>query len=62
MKYRINAIFHHIGYAAIVAGIVFGIKAAGLADLGGNWGEIVPASMYAASFVSLGALLAWWEI
>jgi len=61
MKRTINTALHSIGGFAICAGFILMIKAAGMADLGGDFAELVHISLSGAAMASLGAVLMWWR-
>lgn len=61
-RHNLNTLFHGIGIAMLAFGIVMGVKAAGIADLGGDFTEMVACCKCAAVAVLGSAFFANWNI
>lgn len=62
MKRAINKTFHTIGAAAMIFGVLMVVKAAGMADLGGDFNELVHVTLAGTAAMGIGAFVAWWKI
>ena len=62
MRRAINKTFHTIGAAAMIYGILMIVKAAGMADLGGDFNELVHVTLAGAAAMGIGAFVAWWKV
>lgn len=62
MKKAINNTFHTIGAAAMIFGVLMVVKAAGMADLGGDFNELVHLSLAGSAAMVIGAFVAWWKV
>lgn len=62
MRRTINNIIHTAGAVACIYAIILAIKAAGLADLGGDWNEMVALCKCSAAALAIGSFVRWWKI
>lgn len=62
MKKALNKIYHVAGTVAIAYGLMMGCKAAGMADLGGDFTEMVHVVLAGVSALICGAFLEWWRV
>lgn len=62
MKRRLNSIYHTAGAAIIVIGFLLAARAAGLADHGGDFNEMVRTVTCGAAAMVIGAFLRWWQV
>lgn len=62
LKKTINNTFHTIGAAAVIYGILMIVRAAGMADLGGDFSELVHVTLAGTAAMGIGAFVAWWKI
>ena len=62
MRRAINNTFHTIGAAAMIFGILMVVKAAGMADLGGDFNELVHVTLAGTAAMGIGAFLKWWKV
>lgn len=57
-----TSIYHKAGAVAIIIAFILAIKAAGMADLGGDFNEMVTYVVKCAVLMGLGGLLIGWKI
>lgn len=62
MRRAINKTFHTIGAAAVIYGILMIVRAAGMADLGGDFSELVHVTLAGTAAMGIGAFVAWWKV
>lgn len=62
MRRTINNTFHTIGAAAMIFGILMVVKAAGMADLGSDFTEMVHVCLAGSAAMGIGAFVAWWKV
>lgn len=62
MKRTINTVFHSIGAGIFIYGTILAVKAAGMADLGGDFNELVHLSLAGSAAMVIGAFVAWWKV
>ena len=62
MKQAINRTFHTIGAVSMIFGILMVVRAAGMADLGGDFNELVHLSLAGSAAMVIGAFLGWWRV
>ena len=62
MKRTINLTIHTIGMAAVLFGVLMVVKAAGMADLGGDFNELVHVTLAGTAAMGIGAFLRWWRV
>lgn len=62
MKKKINAIYHTAGTAIIIIGFLLAARAAGLADLGGDFNEMVRTVICGAAAMLIGLFIRWWQV
>lgn len=62
MKHAINKIYHTAGAGIMVFGILMLIKAGGMADLGGDFTEMVHVCWCSAAAITCGAFLRRWNV
>ena len=62
MKKTLNTTFHGIGVAACVYGALLMVKAAGMADLGGEFAELARVAFCGVCALGIGSFVGWWKI
>lgn len=62
MKHTLNTINHTIGLLAIIYGILLLIRAAGIADLGGDFTEMANTCLCSVAAGACGVFLRRWQI
>lgn len=62
MKRTINTVFHSIGAGIFLYGVLLAVRAAGMADLGGDFGELARISVCGAWAILTGAFVGCWKI
>lgn len=62
MRHAINRINHIVGTIIFIIGILMLFKAAGLADLGGDFADLVHTSLASVAAVCVGAFVIWWKV
>lgn len=62
MKRTINTVFHSIGAGIFIYGTILAVKAAGMADLGGDFNELVHVTLAGTAAMGIGAFVAWWKV
>lgn len=62
MRRTINLTIHTIGMAAVLFGVLMVVKAAGMADLDGDFNELVHVTLAGTAAMGIGAFLKWWKV
>ncbi len=62
MKRTINKIYHTAGAAIMIYGFLMLIRAAGIADLGGDYTEMVHVCGCSIAAFACGMFLRWWKV
>lgn len=62
MKRTVNTIFHGIGAGIFLYGTLLAVKAAGMADLGGDFGEIMRIVLCGICALGVGAFVGCWKV
>ena len=62
MRKTINSIYHTAGAAIIVYGILLAVKAAGMADLNGDFTEIAHVCGCSIAAMACGTFLRGWKV
>lgn len=62
MRKTINNILHTAGALVFVYGLLLGVRAAGLADLGGDFSEMTHICAAGVAAMACGAFIGWWKV
>ena len=62
MRHTINTTIHAIGGLVLLWGILMGVKAAGLAALGGDFAEMAALCKCSLAASACGGFLQWWRV
>lgn len=62
MRHTFNNTIHAIGRICLLAGFIFAVKAAGMADNGSDLEPIIKLSLCGVSCVGCGTYLNWYKI
>ena len=62
MKHAINSIYKVLGTGIIAFGFILAVRAAGLADLGGDFSEVYRTTLCGFAAMGIGAFIRGWKV